>query len=65
MSRRVHQIDATHVEIVEKRWNVFIRITKPDGSVVEFVASADAALTDRSGIYFATREEYDEDLERL
>ncbi|MBX6749986.1 MAG: hypothetical protein IRY85_10025 [Micromonosporaceae bacterium] len=56
----VHQIPATHIEIVEGRWEVVIRITKPDGTLAEFVASADSAYTHYSGIFFGTREEFDE-----
>lgn len=53
--------DVKHLKIHGGRWGVVTTITLGDDSVVEYVASADSALAE-SGIYFGTREEYEEDL---
>ncbi len=62
----VHTInDAVRIEFDQRRWHVAIRVTKADGGVEEFIASADSATTGGSGIYFATKAVYDADMEAL
>jgi len=45
------------VRITQGRWEVSIEVVKEDGTVEKFIASADSALTGRSGIWFGTPEE--------
>jgi hypothetical protein len=52
------------VEIFNSRWEVTIIVTYED-SVETFIASADSGLTEGDGIYFGTKKEYDEDMNRL
>lgn len=52
--------DVTAVEFVESRWDVTIRVTLVDGTVREWVASADSAYTCNDGIRFGTDAEYQE-----
>lgn len=60
MATRTETItSATAVEFVETRWDVTIRVTLADGTVREWVASADSAHTWNDGIYFGTREEFE------
>lgn len=49
------------IEIRKTRWQLDITITLPDGSLVELVASADSFFTNRDGIYFETREQFEKD----
>lgn len=50
--------NAKKVEILTSRWSIRIGIVVHDGSVQEFVASADAGWTGGDGIFFDTLEEY-------
>jgi hypothetical protein len=52
------------VYLKTSRWNVLIEIIDENGDDHVFVASADSGVAD-SGIYFATKKEYDLDVERL
>jgi len=51
------------VKVSQDRWNVRIDYVTADGHYRTLIASADAALTDRSGIFLGTEEEYKEKLE--
>ena len=57
--------NAKVVRIDSSRWSVSIRIKDSEGKEHHFIASADSGLTEGSGIYFATLEEYQEDTARL
>lgn len=48
------------VEIIESRWWIGIMITDSEDVEHDFVASADAYYTDRDGIWFGTRQEYND-----
>lgn len=52
--------DASNVEITVGRWGVYITIHTTDSKTHNYVASADGAFTDQSGIWFGTLEEYRE-----
>lgn len=47
------------VEFAEKRWTVGINVTLADGTVLEFIASADSGDTDNNHIWFGTRDDYE------
>lgn len=53
------------IEIETTRWKLFVKITDHDKQTVvqEYVISADLAQTDGSGIYFSTRDSYEEGLD--
>lgn len=53
------------VIIETSRWNTEITIQDTFGEFHTFIVSADAALTEGDGIYFGTKKEYDEDMNRL
>lgn len=56
--------DVSKVVIHPGRWNVEFLVHKDDGTVESFIASADSALAE-SGIYFSTKEEYNEWMENV
>lgn len=52
------------VRITQGRWEVRIELFKSDGKV-EYVASADSALTEGSGLWFGTADEWAEEVDRF
>jgi len=54
--------DVDKVVITPSRWNVYIDIHTED-SIEHYVASADSGVTYGDGIYFGTREEFDENMD--
>ena len=59
-------IKCSRVTIDSHRWDVTFTFLDDKGEVLHtLVCSADSAFTDSSGIYFATKAEYDEDLASL
>lgn len=55
--------DHCPVRITQGRWDVRIELFKKDGKV-EYVASADSALTGGSGLWFGTVDEWVEEVDR-
>ncbi len=53
--------DPATVEFIQSRWDVTVRVTGTDGSVREWVVSADGAYMCGSGVWFGTRQEHDEE----
>ena len=47
------------VRINVRRWDVTVTIIDGEGAEHIFIASADAAFTERNGIWFGTKEEHD------
>jgi hypothetical protein len=58
----VSALAASAVEFDRHRWYVVIQVTGPDGVVQEFVADAQLQLGD--GVWFGTRAEWDDAMER-
>lgn len=59
-------VKCSEVRIAVGRWSAGVTAVDDSGAVVgEWVFSADAAFTDRDGIYFATADEYKKDSEDL
>ena len=56
-------INPQKVLISNSRWNVVVHVVDENGETHSYIASADSAVAE-SGIYFATKEEYEEDIER-
>lgn len=54
------KIACTEVEIVESRWSVRITVRNEGEVVEELIASADRGLTEGSGIWIGSAEEFEE-----
>ena len=56
------EFDNCSMKLLPSRWSVDIYVTDDDGTENHFIASADSSLAD-SGIWFGTKEEFDEAIE--
>jgi len=52
--------DYMKLEIKKHRWHIEIIVTTPDASPQTYIASADGYDTDGDGIYFGTKEDWEE-----
>lgn len=48
------------IKLTKKRWSLIIEIDYEDGTREEFVASADNMYTEGSGLWFGTKDEWQE-----
>lgn len=56
----IELLNVRRLEIKEGRWSTVIRAELESGETREYVASADSGITYGDGIFFGTREEYEE-----
>jgi len=60
---RYIKYEGVDIEILELRWEVYIKIYKNGDLVDEFIVSADSFFTNHCGIWFGTRKAYDDYIE--